>query len=105
MVGDATLKERAATPPKDTTVTSVKFVPMIVTRSPPAVEPLLTLREVMAGNAPAGVMMKSSVGEISDVPVGVVTMTSSVVADASCVGHAGTTAVMVPSALTVKDAA
>src|SRR5262245_52944454 len=62
-VGETTENDRAAMPPKETPVTSVKLVPVIVTISPPAVEPVLTLREATVGSAPAGVIVNWSAGE------------------------------------------
>src|SRR5579872_4181052 len=102
-VGESTLNDRAAIPPNETPMTSVKFVPVIVTMSPPAVIPLLTLSAATVGNAPARVIVNWSAGERGDVPVADCTVTST--GDAGSVANAGVTAVIVPSALIVNEAA
>jgi len=48
-VEEFTMNERAATPPKDTPVTSVKSVPVITTLEPPSVEPEFGLNEETFG--------------------------------------------------------
>ncbi len=54
-VGEMIWKKGAATPPKVTPLTSVKFVPAMTTSAPPAAVPPVLLRDVMVGRAPAGV--------------------------------------------------
>ena len=49
IVVDETMVNVAAVPPNDTDVAPVKFVPVIVTGVPPAVEPELRLRPVTVG--------------------------------------------------------
>ncbi len=81
----------------------MKFVPVIVTRPPPAVERKPTLSEAITSKAPAGVMVNWSAAEADDVPEGVWMVTS--MGDAGVVVQARATAVTVPSALTVNEAA
>ncbi len=95
-------------PPNETPETSVKFVPVIVTicvtGGGSKVLPMLKLATV--GNAPAGVTVNWSAAEIADVPEGVWTVTSTR-ARLESLPHGGRnyTAVIVPLALTVNDAA
>src|SRR5207245_11231099 len=84
----------------DTPAKLVKFVPVIVTRWPPAVEPLLLPRAATVGSAPAGVNVNRSARLRGDVPPAVCTVTSTLPAATE-----GETAVMVPSGLIAKDAA
>ena len=86
----------AATVPKFTAVAPVKPVPVIVTTVPPAVLPLVGLTLVTAGAA-AAVYVKWSEAETADVPVGLLTTTSTVPA-----ASAGEKAVIEVSELTVK---
>jgi hypothetical protein len=48
-VAEFTVKEEAGLPPKVTEVAPVKFVPVMVTESPPPVEPLIGLTPVIVG--------------------------------------------------------
>jgi len=69
VVGDLTVNALAGFPPNETLVTSVKFVPVIVTLSPPLVEALEALRPVTVGSAPAGVNANLSAGTAAEVPL------------------------------------
>jgi len=61
----ATVKPAAAVPPKDTAVAPLKFVPLIITEVPPAVEPDVALTPLTAGAA-------DGAGEVNAaVPLGV----------------------------------
>ncbi len=61
-VGEATKNETAARPPKLTPDTFEKFVPVMTTVCPPAVDPLEALNDVTVGAAPAGMNVNLSAG-------------------------------------------
>ena len=100
-MGEATKKAFAAIPPKVTAVTLVKFVPVIVTRSPPIVDPVFTLSAVTVGRAPAAVTVNWSMGDTVEVPVGVVMVTS--IGEVGTVLQAGVTSAF--DAATVNNVA
>ncbi len=77
VVSLTTVRFVAGVVPKSTAVAPVKLVPVIVTRVPPAVGPLVGLTPVTVG-ATAAVYVKSSAEDVADVPPGVVTVTSTV---------------------------
>ena len=82
--------------PKSTAVAPVSPVPVIVTGVPPAYGPLVGARAVTVG---AAMNVNWSAADVSDVPPGVVTVTSSVPVPA------GLTAVTVVSFTTVTSVA
>ncbi len=99
MVDDTTEKLVAGVPLKVTAVTRVKFVPVMVTAVPPPVLPEVGLTAVTVGAAGA-VKVNWSEAEVVDVPLGVVTVMSTVAADS-----AGEVAVIAESEVTVKETA
>src|SRR5262249_43132920 len=101
-VGESTVNFVAATLPHLIPATSVKLLPVMTTVWPPYVDPLATFSAAMVGSAPAGVIVNLSAEVMADVPAGLVMAMSATVADASCVGHAGTTTVRTLSDTTVK---
>jgi hypothetical protein len=101
----STGKKVADTEPKVTTVAPVKLVPTMVTGSPPEVDPPLGLTPVTVGRGgggPTGPMaVKSSYGALGlDVPVAVVTLTSTV--PAGWVGGVTVIEVALFTVITVK---
>jgi hypothetical protein len=94
-----TAKYVASMPPKVTAVASAKPVPVTVTTVPPAVEPLKVDRPVTVGSAGALAVNWSAL-LVVDVPLGVVTVTSTVPA-----ARAGAVASMASSDSTVKSVA
>jgi hypothetical protein len=74
-VSETTVKDAAGVAPKWTEVAVVKLVPVIVTGAPPAVGPALGATELTVGGA---TKVKSSAGEVAEVPPVVVTVTSTV---------------------------
>jgi hypothetical protein len=93
-VAELTVKLAAAVPPKLTAVAPVKLVPVTETEVPPPVGPDDGLTAVTVGTA---ANVKWSALEVTEVPNGVVTVTSTVAADS-----AGETAVICVAELTVK---
>src|SRR5262249_57155920 len=79
-----------------------------MTSDPPPAGPVVVLRDVTVGSAPAGRYWNWSARLGAEGPKELWTMTSTIpFADAGSVAHGmeGATAVMVPSSLIVKDAA
>jgi hypothetical protein len=70
-VDELTVKLVAGTPPKETLVAPVKFVPVMLTLVPPVAVPLVVPRLVTVG-AEAAVTVKV---DDADVPLGVITVT------------------------------
>ena len=94
---ETTVKLETAVAPKATAVAVVKPVPVMVTEVPPAVGPALGATELTVG---AATYVKSSAGEVADVPPAVVTVTFTVAG--AC---AGEVAVIWVSETTVKEEA
>jgi hypothetical protein len=88
----------AATFPKETPVAPERSLPKIVTEVPPAVGPELSLRLVTTGAGAWNVNWSDD--DTADVPLGVVTVTSTCPA-----AWAGATATIEPEPLTVNDVA
>jgi hypothetical protein len=98
-VEELTVKLLAATVPKETLVAPVKLVPVMLTDVLPPVLPLDVPKEVTVA-AEAAVYVKLSLDEEVDVPVYVVTVTSTT--PAAC---GGLVAVMEVAEFTVKELA
>jgi hypothetical protein len=94
-VSDRTVKLAAASVPKDTPVVPVKWLPVMVTRVPPLALPVVAVIAVTAG-AVAADTAKWSDDPVLDVPLGVVTVMSTVAAPS-----AGETAVIEVPEITV----
>ncbi len=75
LVEEVTVKLLAGSSPKKTPVAPVKLLPVMTTLVPPAVLPLVVPRLLMVGRE-AAVTVKSSLLEVAEVPLGVVTVTS-----------------------------
>ncbi len=86
-------------PPKVTPVAPVKPLPLMVTDVPPPVGPLVVPREVIDG-AVTESKVKWSADEVAEVPVGVVTVISTVAA-----ASARAVAIRRPSVRTVNEEA
>jgi len=89
----------ADTPPKVTVEPVVKLVPAMTTEEPPPVGPELGVNDVTVGDAVAE-KVNRSLADVAEVPPGVATVMSTVLAPA-----AGETAVIDVAELTVKLAA
>ncbi len=94
-----TMKSSAGTDPKLTPVAPVKWLPLMVVTTPPAVVPLVMLSPLTDG-AVALVTVKWSPLETAEVPVSVSTVTSTVP-----LASGGATAVIRLSLLTKKSSA
>jgi hypothetical protein len=99
VVDDTSVKVAAGVPPNVTPVTKLKLVPVMVTAVPPPVLPEVGLTAVTVG-VDGAVYVKWSEEEVVEVPLGVVTVMSTVAA-----ASAGEVAVMVESETTVKETA
>jgi hypothetical protein len=99
VVDDTAEKLVAGEPPNVTPVTRLKLVPVMVTAMPPPVLPEVGLTAVTVGAAGA-VKVNWSAVPVVDVPLGVVTVMSTVAADS-----AGEVAVIAESEVTVNDTA
>src|SRR5262245_827479 len=82
-VGESTVNSVAETDPNLTPVTLVKFVPVIVTTCPPAVEPAALLRPPTVGSAPVGVIVNCDAALVAEVPPGVTTVMFTLPAEAA----------------------
>ncbi len=78
------LNAAAAVPPNDTPVTPVRLVPVIVTTVPPAIGPDVGDNEVTVGSAGGATNVYLSPAETTEVPPGVMTVTST--RPAACAG-------------------
>jgi hypothetical protein len=96
-MAESTVKDAAAVVPKATAVAPVRSVPVMITDVPPAIGPELGTTEVTVG---AGTKVNWSAALVSEVPPGVVTVTST-----SPAAWAGDIAEMCVAESTVKDAA
>jgi hypothetical protein len=96
---ELTVKFRAAVAPNDTPVTLVKLVPVIVIVVPPTVEPIEAFKFVTTG-IPGAANVNWSLDETAELPLGVVTVTST--SPAAC---AGAIAVIELGEFSVNDAA
>jgi hypothetical protein len=74
---ERTVNRVAATPPKETPVAPVKLLPRIVTVVPPAMPPEVGVTPVTAGAGAAAYVNRSAV-VVADVPLGVVTVMSTI---------------------------
>src|SRR5579872_2666628 len=77
-VGETTRYWVAATDPKETPVTFWKFWPLIVMTSPPFTEPLDLSRPLTTGGLPTAVKVKRSPAVVSELPLLLLTVTSTV---------------------------
>jgi hypothetical protein len=77
-VGEFTAKLVAPVEPKFNAVAPLRFVPVTVTVVPPPVDPVFGLTAETVG---AGTYVNSSAVDTTDVPTGVVTVTSTTPAD------------------------